>query len=94
MTCIDCLDFIRLGKAYYVDESGEIVPWAFDGFLDQKKFKRIEGPDLCAMIERFLLVHRGHLLMVLPDVLWDKVDAGPEDLTRINVVEDFRLLAV
>ena len=87
LTCIDCGIRLDLGKIACFDEGGNPKPWFLSGWLDQTDRHRVFGGELGEIIQRFLILHRGHELRVLPDAFLDRAD--PErNLSVVDTAAD------
>lgn len=85
LVCMKCREVLPLGKLANISEEGSPIPWEFTGWRDQSTGELVEKSDLMELVERFLLLHRGHELVVLPEkVILTYVD--PEG-TRLAYVE-------
>lgn len=79
--CIDCGVVLELGKIVNLNVENQSVPWCFAGWLDQVTSKRIENIELLKLLEKFLIIHRGHGLLVASEsYLLHKID--PEGKLR------------
>jgi hypothetical protein len=87
LVCIDCRVILDLGKIIAIDEDGRDIPWQFGGWIDLDTHERLEAASLDSAVERFLILHRGHELRVVPDRYLAKAD--PEcQLRRIETVAE------
>ena len=75
--CINCVSVLPLGKLYKYDENDREVPWKIGGKRDSGTNRWIEDEELLRLVERFLILHRGHELIFVPDSFLDQVD--PDD---------------
>ncbi|MCP4351543.1 MAG: hypothetical protein GY795_39255 [Desulfobacterales bacterium] len=84
LICVDCATVLDLGKIANIDEDGKTVTWQFAGWKDQENAEWIKGKELWTLVEKFLILHRGHILTVISEsFLLDKSD--PEgNLTYID----------
>ncbi|NES21399.1 MAG: hypothetical protein F6K41_21335 [Symploca sp. SIO3E6] len=74
LICIDCKKVLDLGKIANLDETGCSIPWMFTGFRDQCDGHRIKNDQLWKLVERFLILHRGHELRVVSEAFLDRED--------------------
>lgn len=68
LICFDCLEDMVLGKTVCFDKDHKAIPWQFDGAMDTRT-NYLDG------LERFLLLHRGHEIRVLPEPLAHDLDS-------------------
>lgn len=65
--CVDCRVILDLGKIVTIDEDGRDIPWQFGGWIDLDTRERLQAATLGSVVERFLILHRGHELRVVSD---------------------------
>ncbi|MDL2321861.1 hypothetical protein LJC47_05895 [Desulfosarcina sp. OttesenSCG-928-B08] len=87
LVCITCGTVLQLGRLVCQNEDHALVPWQFGGWLDLMVYGEIfSGVRLWPFVEKFLILHRGHELNVLPETFLDHVD--PEKtLTYIYYID-------
>lgn len=66
LICVKCREDLSLGKAVRLNEKGEPIPWTWTGWRGHPDGARVEGFELWEAVARFLLLHRGHELRVVP----------------------------
>ena len=74
LMCVDCRTEITLGKAVNRTAIGQRLPWQFAGFVDHPSRIPVEGSDLWAIVQHFLMLHKGHALGVVPWRLLEQLD--------------------
>jgi hypothetical protein len=94
MLCVDCGEVLSLGKVARRNEHGQTVPWYFGGFGDYNQSSAtwtwIGAGELWLLVERFMLLHRGHELRVLPSVLVETIDPEGRLAHIIDNLAEFR----
>lgn len=72
-----------MGKIANIDEQDQPIEWTLTGFLDSKSRERICSSKLWLIVQRFLVLHRGHELCALSEAFL--LDVDPEGyLTYID----------
>ncbi len=88
LLCVDTLEVLDLGKFACLDEMGMPVPWRATGWLDQSDGHRVQGDELRRVVERFLVLHRGKELRVVPGEFLNEIDPTGEALRRIDAFSE------
>jgi hypothetical protein len=83
--CIDCRQYLSLGKISWLDETGRpLGELTIDGVYDQDRrrwFKRDE--TFGRTVEGFLIRHRNHELRVVPEGVDELLSAGGAVFERV-----------
>ena len=74
LLCVDCREVLDLGKVVNLSEDAEPIPWTAGGWRDQATGEWLKGAELWNLVERFLILHRGHELRNVPESFLDSVD--------------------
>lgn len=74
LICISCREVVDVGKIIDTDESGAPRPLGFGGWRDQTTGAWMSGGALYEVLERWLILHRGHELRVVSEPFLDRVD--------------------
>lgn len=78
--CAECEDALDVGKIVEEPERGR-PDWFFGGWrTDDGRW--IEGDLLLRLLERFLILHRGHEIRLVPLSAWDRVQGVHDDRFR------------
>lgn len=84
LLCVECREVLELGKIANIDADGSSMPWTICGWRDQGSLNWLEGIDLWRMVERFLILHRGHELRVISEEGRRRVDPEGALLSHID----------
>ena len=93
LLCLECRTTLLLGQLATLDEQAEPIPWQFAGFRQIPSGRWVRGSDLWAPVQQFLMIHRGHLLSVVPTYFLDQVDEDVEHIEQ-DPLEVEELLAI
>lgn len=78
LVCVDCREVLDLGKLLSMDEAGSAIPWTWGGWLDQTTGARIAGASLWKVVEKYMILHRGHELRIIPEACLTQIDPSGE----------------
>ena len=74
MICVDTGDVLDVGKLARIDKTGDEMPWGFGGWRDDVSGKWVDSTNLLRLVERFLIIHRGKEVRLVPLALLESVD--------------------
>jgi len=94
LLCVDCGEVLSLGKVARRDERGQLTPSQVGRFGDYDRasaaWSWTGGEQLWRLVQRFMMLHRGHELRVIPFELLDTIDPDGRLSHVIDYLSEFR----
>jgi len=72
--CVPCREVMGVGKIVDMTQSGSPRPLGFGGWRDPQSDEWPSGLSFLRLLERWLILHRGHEIRVVPDEFLARAD--------------------